>query len=333
MVWLGIYLISCGSDDEVPDTSKVTVDFKVRRLERELLDLKSKADILQYLNENPKLSQQFFRRDNYPNDSVLVDQIYQFVSFEFNDTLIMDIDKVYGDFREVTQEFEQAFKYLKYYYPETKTPDVYTIASGFGSFGWGSDLFMGSDFVIIGLDYFAGETATYHPNPSDVPGYMLRRYEKEYIVPNIMKLMSQRHIKSDFLDQTLIADMIFYGKAICFTKKMLPYTSDTLIMGYTGEDLANAHYNEQEIFTHFVKNQLLFETGATLKQKYVGERPQVTEIADACPGRIGRWLGWQIIQQYMQKNEEVTFQEMLLDEQAKKIFQESGYQPTPRESQ
>ena len=329
LLLLGVlFLFSCGSDEgEAPDVSHINADFQVHRLEGELIGLDTPEKAAAWLDAHPKLAQQFFRRDQYPAGE-LEKLMAQFAQHPASDTLAMDAKRVFGDFEEQREKFKKAFQYLKHYYPEERIPDIYTIVSGFGAFCESPDLFLGPDYIVIGLDFFAGASSTYRP---DIPGYMLDRYKPDAMVTFVMKQFSRKHIKSSFVDQTLLADMVYYGKACFFTKKMLPNAADSVIIGYNTQDLANVYYNQEDIYTHFIENDLLFKTDPGIKRKYVGERPNVPEIADVCPGRVGRWLGWQFVARYVYHSEK-SFQEVLLMEDAQKIFQGSRYQPQNPES-
>jgi uncharacterized protein YjaZ len=57
------------------------------------------------------------------------------------------------------------------------------------------------------------------------------------------------------------------------------------------------------------------------------ERPATLEVGEKCPGRIGQWVGWEIVKSYMNSHEEVTLQELMQSNDAEKIFKESKYKP------
>jgi hypothetical protein len=61
----------------------------------------------------------------------------------------------------------------------------------------------------------------------------------------------------------------------------------------------------------------------------MGERPNVYEIGEKCPGRIGAWVGWEIVRAYMANNPRVTLQELMEEDNPKKIFTLSKYRPNP----
>jgi hypothetical protein len=50
-------------------------------------------------------------------------------------------------------------------------------------------------------------------------------------------------------------------------------------------------------------------------------------VADQAPGRIGTWVGWQIVNAYAKRKTDVTLQELMLNKNARQIFDESRYRP------
>ena len=51
------------------------------------------------------------------------------------------------------------------------------------------------------------------------------------------------------------------------------------------------------------------------------------EIEQESPGRIGAWIGWQIIRQYIKENPKVELKTLLEDMDGQKIFKDSKYKP------
>jgi hypothetical protein len=108
---------------------------------------------------------------------------------------------------------------------------------------------------------------------------------------------------------------------------MMPCTPDSLIIWYDGEELANVEENRKLLWYHFLENELLFETNHIVKQKYMDERPNVFEIGSQCPGRIGAWIGWDIVKAYHQRHEEVSLQELMAKPDAREILDGAKYNP------
>jgi hypothetical protein len=299
---------------------------KITRLDLEMEAFESKQDVAEFLDKYPQFSEAYLDRGKMP-ESVLIDSLFSFSQYKFNDTLFMDTKRVFGDFSDVESEFENAFQFVKHYYPNEKIPELYTVITGFANFQFGKDIFLNEDMIVLSLEYFAGKTATYRPPAQQVPDYILNRYDKTHLVSMIMSFYSGKFNQSEFLDRTILADMIYFGKMHYFTKQMMPNTADSLIMGYSGQEMANVDFNQQNIYAHFVEKNLFFEKSERIKNKYVGERPKTTEIADECPPRIGRWLGWEIVKSYMDENPDVTLPQLMENKNAQEIFQQSRYKP------
>jgi uncharacterized protein YjaZ len=108
---------------------------------------------------------------------------------------------------------------------------------------------------------------------------------------------------------------------------MLPCTADSLIIGYTGEEMLDVNKNQATIYAHFVDNQLIYETSPFVKSKYLDERPKTPELGNKAPGRLGNYLGWKIVQNYMEQNPNINLQELMQTKDVQKIFMNSKYKP------
>lgn len=323
LILLPLGLFSCDTSTdgiERPNVDNVPLEVEIIRLEQQLFSNTSKNEIRAFLQENKSFAQNFLQIDEYPHDSLLVNQLHSLVSNTSLDTVYRESQQIFGDMEAIRQEFKTAFKYIKHYYPQFQVPPIYTIVTGFSN-----DLYVSEDMIVIGLDYFSGPQATYRP--VDVPNYIQRRYTPEHVVPTCMLLLSQQFNQSDPQDKTLLADMVYYGKSYYFTEFVMPDKPDSLLIGYTAEEMAGVKANEHAIWTHFIKNELLYETNHTLKKKYLDERPTTYEIGNKAPGRIGTWLGWQVVKAYMDRNDDTTLPELMSTANARHILEESKYRP------
>jgi uncharacterized protein YjaZ len=83
-----------------------------------------------------------------------------------------------------------------------------------------------------------------------------------------------------------------------------------------------------QIWKYFIENKLLYSTDADLYTRFVANAPFskfYIDIDKESPGKIGVWLGWQIVRSYMNNNN-VTLQQ-LLQTSAEEIFKKSKYKP------
>ena len=321
LVWM---LASCTNDQKCinsPDASAIDIDIEVIRMDQLLFETQSKKDIVALLDAHPLFTEKFLNRSQFPDDSILVNQLNMLIHDPYMDTLYRQTSRYYENMSEVRNELKEAFQRVKYYYPDFVVPKIYTVVSGFGN-----DLFATDSLIVIGLEYFmSDDPGLYHPQ--NVPEYMQRRYQKPYLVPMLLTLISEKYNKVDRLDNSLLSEMTYYGKAYYFTKQMLPCTPDSLIIGYTNEEMRTVETYQKSIWSHFVDRKLLFETNHFEVTRYVGERPFVGEISRSCPGRVGRWIGWEIVRKYMEQTN-ATLPEVMSITQGETLLKESHYRPS-----
>lgn len=293
---------------------------KVIRLEQKIFNQPTRNSIQALWDTHPYFSEKFLKRSQYPNDSILTNAFYRLATHKSLDSIKKICDNVYGDFSDISNDLNQAFDHVKKYIDPSFTPPViYTILTGMGN-----DLYVDDSIAVVGLEFFLAENCRYVP---DFPGYIVKRYRKEFIAPMIITLLAQKYNRSEPADNSLLAEMVYYGKSYYFLKQTMPWLPDTLIAGYDADVYADIQKNLSVIWAHFVEKNLFYETKYEITNRYVGERPAVVEIGKKCPGRIGRWLGWQIVNAYMERNPNVTLKELMAEKDARKIFNLSKYKP------
>jgi hypothetical protein len=99
------------------------------------------------------------------------------------------------------------------------------------------------------------------------------------------------------------------------------------LIGYSRKEIQGSREFESLIWSRFIEDQVLFSTSHIIKQKYIGERPKTVEVGEQCPGRIGTWVGWQIVKKYMETHPDVTLPQLMDVSDAAKLFKDSGYKP------
>jgi hypothetical protein len=317
----GVLFASCKRDGEKcafqpPVSTSIEVNFQ--SLEDSLFTFATKQELVDFFSRHVALRDVFFNRHGYPTDSAFINQLYQRFRNPSFDTLRMETKRVFGNGDELKREFETAFANIRYYYPDFSIPKIQTVITGMES-----DLFVSDSLIMVGLDFYLGREAKYKPN---MYVYMQRRYHKGFVVPSAMLLYGIENSVDD-ADKSVLADMIAYGKAYYFAKHMMPCVPDSVFIGYTQAEIEGARENQDIIWKRLVDDEVFFNTSRQVKQKYISERPKTLEVSDQCPGRIGMWVGWQIVNEYMKKNQNVTLPMLMRTGNAQQIFKTSKYKP------
>lgn len=305
---------------ELPDAYlKIPVDLEIVRMEDLYFEELTREKLLYNQEKYPDFSAAMFDNMGFQNQDQMVEELLKIHGDSGMQELYQEVKDHFDTIENIELSLVNAFRGIKHHYPDFKIPKVYTFVTGFGS-----DLIVNEDIIVIGLDYFLPED---HPfQPVDLPYYILKRYNENHLVPTIVTALSSQFNRTTMKDRTLLAEMIFYGKAYHFTKTILPCTPDEYIIGYETKEILGSYANEELIWGHFIENELLYETNPFEIRRYTGEAPFTDVISPDAPGRIGRWLGWNIVDDYLINND-LSLQALMKQDDAREIFRKSGYKP------
>ncbi len=328
--WLPIFLgISLGlgackqgqGGDCRPDAAAdaAAVPVRVQHLERAFFNLKTPADAQQFLNAHPAFARYYLQRQP-ANEQALENGLLQMATNAALQQLGRETAAAFPDTAALTHNLAELFRRVHYYFPDFRVPPTATYVSGFLS----KDIFVNDSLLVLSLDWFAGPKASKRP---DLPQYMLRRYTPVGLLPLLAQNVASKYNRHELTANTMLDAMIHQGKALYFASRVLPCVPDSVLMGYTEREMVGLQGNEPRVWGHFLENNLLYATTPFLLQKYVGERPNVPEIDKTCPGRVGQWVGLQIIRKYMAEHPDVTLARLMAEKNAQRILNESHYRP------
>jgi len=327
-IFVAILLWNCGTEEEqcvfVPDVPSADFPLELEHFEDTLANIRSKSELIGFLSRQPLIRDEMLRRAEYPNDSIFIDEMFSRFTNPGIDTLLAETRRVFGDGSELAAQFREAFANLQYYYPDFNPPKVKTVITGLDT-----DLFVSDTLIVVGLDFYLGPDARYRPKAYD---YLMRRYDPDDIVTSCLLIygISNRFNKTDLKDRTVLADMIAYGKSFYFARHMLPCKPDSALIWYTADEISGAKSNEDLIWARFIQDKVLFSTNAIDKKNYLGDRPITIQVGEKCPGRIGQWVGWQVVKEYMANHPEISLPELMRMDNAQTLFKSSNYKPQNR---
>lgn len=304
------------SDAENQDLPLVEV--KIERLDPQFFTAKTKEEVKNFLNQQSAIRKVYFPEQDFGTNDQLATNLFRLLKDKNLQAFYTQEQQTFANISDLKQNFETAFAHLKAYDATFKVPRICTMFTGFT----GGDLYVSDSLIVIGLDYFMGPKAKFRPQVYD---YQLRRYQREYIVPQIMLLLSTKYNETNYADQTLLAEMLYYGKGFEFVHQMIPSAADSLLVTYTTQQLAECAVAQDLVWGHFVDNQLFYKTDHFTKAKYIGEAPSVPAIGPRCPGSIGRWVGWQIVRKYLENNPDISLKALMLNKNAQQMLEQSKY--------
>jgi hypothetical protein len=324
ILFLFSFLSACTSDKgkNIPDVSNIEIGLAVKHFELDLLAL----DTSDLHTAKKKLEADYpvFIKELYMGRILPVLQdstIFEaFVKSEGIRQLIDTVGLVYGDFKKEKAELEDAFRFYKHYFPERELPTVITFVSEY-TIG----VFTYEGILGIGLDFFLGENNP-HYDPNVFPKYIRRTMNREHLVSRAMEAVAN-DLVGDARGEKLLDIMINNGKVLYVLDCLLPHTPDSIKLGYTAAQTEWVEGNELQMWTHFMGEELLYETNLRDIRKLVDHSPGSPGMPHEAPGRTANWTGWQIVKAYMKRQPETTLMQLIEITDAQEILNKAKYKP------
>lgn len=231
----------------------------------------------------------------------------------------------FADVSSFEKELTLAFRRARYFFPDNSIPHIYMHVSGFNQ-----SVIVGDGFMSLSEDNYMG---------SDYPVYdlaMIYGYQKlnmrpEKIVPDFMTVWLSSEFPMGQQDYSaprrLIDDIIYHGKTMYMLTLLLPDTDEKTLMGYTDEQWQWAADNEPNMWASLISTGDLFTQDVIRRNQYVNDGPFTLPFTQESSPRGGTFIGWKIIEAYMRNHQEITPLQLMHDNDAQRILEDSGYNP------
>lgn len=306
-----LFLNSCQKEvKKNVDTSNIEVEFMINRFEQDFYD--HGGENLEELKNKYSL----LFPDNTP-DSIWMAKINDRDEQE----LYSETQKLYSSFSDIESELRSLFQHVTYYNPLFNTPDIIT---GLSNIDYDYRVIYNQELVFISLDVYLGST---HPFYGDFPSYIKQNNVRERIIVDVASAIVDSQIKP-LTNRSFLAKMIHEGKKLYLLELYLPLKSEAVRIGYNKIKYDWALTNEEQVWKYFIENNLLYSTDTKLNKRFLEDAPfskfYISEDKNS-PGRIGQWIGMQIVRSFMANND-VSLSDLLLKNE-EEIFKKSKYKP------
>lgn len=331
----GLILIAlfagCASDtrDPKPNISAIPVDIHIQRFEKDLFAI----DTNQVETGLTQLTQKYPVFANFYLDTIMgitrsgdplprrSEQLRGFLTFrpvrELYDTCML----AYKDISGIENDMSEAFRYYRYYFPKRPVPQLVSCVSEFsvGAFTYGDTL------LGIGWDFFLGENYSRY-DLNVFPKFIARTMNSNYITLRAMEALTD-NIIGDPPGNRLLDMMVHNGKKMYIIDHLLPDLPDSVKLSYTQNQVNWCRDNEIPIWAHLLKDNLLYSSKQTDIRKLVTPSPNSPGMPPEAPGQTANYIGWKIVQSYMRKFPNTSFEQLIALRDAQKILELSKYKP------
>ncbi len=303
--------LACKKDNGIEsEISKIPVELQISRFDQMLSGANASS--------LPELKQAFpFLFNASVPDSVWLNKL----SSPLHQELYAEVNVKFNDFQKEQLQIEDFYRHMIYYYPQFKTPEIVTLVN---DVDYRNKIIATDSLVLIALDNYLGADHRFYQN---IAQYISANMRSEQIVSDMASVYAGQMVQQK-PPRSLLDEMIYQGKQLYFKDIMIPFKRDAEKIGYTEEQLKWANDNESSIWSYLIEKELLYNTDTKLNGRFINPAPYskfYLELDNESPGRIGVYMGWQIVRAYAENSDAdlATIMRMPADE----LFKKSKFKP------
>ncbi|MFN2378998.1 MAG: hypothetical protein ABR519_02170 [Bacteroidales bacterium] len=325
---VGITAVSCRQNHyRVRLTQEVEV--KIERLEMDLLG-SDPGSVVSSVGLLQSRYGDFLRLFGYvinigePENPEWEQNLVLFSGDRTNREVYRSVMEIFPSVTWLEEELSSAWSHYLYYFPDSAVPRLFTCITGFNN-----SIIVGRSEIGIGLDRYMGSDSRYYSMLG------IYNYERRFMIPEkipsdcMYAWASATWPASDRQEEsaTLLSSMIHEGKLLYFTRSMLPVEPDTLIFGFTGDQMKFCLNNERQMWEYLLEYDLMFISDDFTIRKFTGQAPFTSAFTRESPGRAASWLGFRIVEEYMRRNRDITLEELMGESDPSVILSGAQYFP------
>ncbi len=317
---------TCRHEPKIPLAS-IDIEIKVKRFDQDLFGIKSDSIEVEVNKLKLKYSPffEFFCEGiigiGSPNEPDYSDYLLSFINDNMVSQTYQAVESVFADTKKIDQILTNAFKRYHYYFPDKQIPAVYGFVSGFNN-----SVILADSILGIGFDRYLGRNCEYYPRLG-IHRYISYNMHPEKIPSDLLRAWAiGEFIFNDSIDN-LLNNMIYEGKLMYFTKRMIPEQPDSLIFGFTSDQIKWCKRNESQMWAHLIEHKLLFNTESFIINQFIGDAPFTQGFTRESPGRAAVWLGYRIVTKFMERNKDYQMSDLMNERDYQKILSLAKYNP------
>jgi hypothetical protein len=247
------------------------------------------------------------------------DQVCAFLEDTAVRSVFRETIRQYANDSDIELKLTDAFKRFHYFFPSLPIPQFYFHVSMFNQ-----SVVTDDNVVSLSADNYLG------------PNYY---WYKKMVYAYLRSNMCRRKVASDFVIAYLLTEfpmpasdrfldnMLYRGKMMYILTALMPNENPDVLMGYSPQQMKWCKKNEKAIWLNILDNKQLYSTDPMISTAYLNDAPFTSYVSQDSPGRIGIWLGWQIINQYMENHQSITLPQLMADNNYQQMLENAGYKP------
>ena len=235
-------------------------------------------------------------------------------------SIYKDEQKKFADLTNINKELSKGLHILLQQFPQIKPPKVYMHVSGFGQ-----NIVVTDDILSLSADKYLG--ADYPVYQDFFYDYQRQLMTADRIVPDYLLGFMMANLPFSGDEDVLLDRILYEGKLRYMLSQLLPNRQDHECVGYDKEQYEWCMQHQSLIWKTILENHHLFTGNYLTTTQYLKEAPYTATLPVESPGRVGIWLGYQIISAYMKQKPSIDWQKLMENTNYQEILKQSKYKP------
>jgi len=170
-------------------------------------------------------------------------------------------------------------------------------------------IYMSDSLMFVALNHYLGK---------DYPGYgYFENYQRITKTPKHLPYdIAEAIVKSKYPYQyrdgnTVLNVLLYNGAIMAAIMNIVPDAEEAEALGYSIDQLLWLDENEKEAWNALIGRRLLYSTSMIDADRLVKPSPSTSILHQQCPGRAGRYIGYQIVKSFLENNKEMSVSQLL----------------------
>jgi hypothetical protein len=242
----------------------------------------------------------------------------------FSEPTLMDLYKSeqdsLGDISGINNELSHGLTAFFGQFPQVKPVKIYLHVSGLYQSVIVSDAILSlSADKYLGTDYPLYQSFFYD--------YQRQGMTSDRIVPDYLLGFLMANFPFWGNEDLLLDRILYEGKLRYVLSLLLPDRPVWEYVGYNREQYAWCSHNQSQIWKTILENQHLFASNYLTTTQYLKDAPYTSFLSTESPGKVGIWLGYQIVTSYMKHNPHTSLQQLMEMTDYPELLKLSKYKP------
>jgi hypothetical protein len=225
-----------------------------------------------------------------------------------------------ADLSAINAELSSGMNILLGHFPDLRPPKIYMHVSG-----WGQNVIVTDEILSLSADKYLGADYSLYRDffyDYQLQGMLPGRIAPDYLLGFLLANFPFRGNEAVLLDR-----MIYEGKLRYILSQVLAGRQHWECINYTQAQYEWCIGHCERIWQLVLENRHLFLPDYLTTAAYLQEAPSTATLPSDSPGRVGIWLGFQIVTSYMKNHPATTMRDLIHRTDYAEFLKEARFNP------